>query len=56
MATEQEEMETQSGSGTSTDFPTVQDVDQTEIPHHPAADPDKETPNQADQPGVSDSE
>jgi molecular chaperone DnaK (HSP70) len=57
MATEQEQLETEANDevsmgGGSTDFPTVQEVDQSDIPHHPAADPEKETPNQADQPGV----
>jgi hypothetical protein len=54
MATEQEQLDPQANDeagfgGVSTDFPKVQEVDQSDIPHHPAADPNKESPNQAGQ-------
>jgi hypothetical protein len=54
MATEQEQLDPQANEeglvnteGVSTDFPKVQTPDQAEIPHHPAADPTAQTPNQA---------
>jgi hypothetical protein len=54
MATEQEQLDPQANEealvnteGVSTDFPKVQTPDQSEIPHHPAADPTAQTQNQA---------
>ena len=54
MATEQEQLDPQANEealvnteGVSTDFPKVQTPDQSDIPHHPAADPAAQTPNQA---------
>jgi hypothetical protein len=54
MATEQEQLDTQANEqalvnteGVSTDFPKVKTPDQSDIPHHPAADPNAQTPNQA---------
>ena len=55
MATEAEDMEgteggaeEASGSGTATDFPTVQEVDQSDVPHHPGADPTGPDPHEGD--------
>ena len=50
MATEQEQLDTQASTtdeGFSTDFPKVKTPDQSDIPHHPAADPTAPAPNQA---------
>jgi hypothetical protein len=53
MAPEQEQQDPQgddqpsAGEGVSTDFPKVKTPDQSEVPHHPAADPTQQTPNQA---------
>jgi hypothetical protein len=56
MATEQEQLDTQANDqalvnteGVSTDFPKVKTPDQSDIPHHPAADPSAQTPNQGGQ-------
>ena len=56
MATEQEQLNPQADDealvnteGVSTDFPKVKTPDQSDIPHHPAADPNAQTPNQAGQ-------
>jgi hypothetical protein len=56
MATEQEQLDPQANDealvnteGVSTDFPKVKTPDQSDIPHHPAADPTAQTPNQAGQ-------
>jgi hypothetical protein len=55
MATEQEQLDPQAneeasiGEGVSTDFPKAKTPDQSDIPHHPAADPNAQTPNQAGQ-------
>jgi len=55
MATEQEQVDPQANEeasiaeGVSTDFPKVKTPDQSEVPHHPAADPNAQTPNQAGQ-------
>ena len=57
MATEQEQLNPQANDealvnteGVSTEFPKVKTPDQSDIPHHPAADPNQQTPNQVDQP------
>jgi hypothetical protein len=56
MATEQEQLDTQANEqalvnteGVSTDFPKVKTPDQSDIPHHPAADPNAQTPDRAGQ-------
>jgi hypothetical protein len=56
MATEQEPLDTQADDqalvnteGISTDFPKVKTPDQSDIPHHPATDPNAQTPNQVGQ-------
>jgi hypothetical protein len=55
MATEQEQLDPQGneqakvGEG-ATDYPKVQATDQSDVPHHPGADPNQQSPNQADQP------
>ena len=52
MATRQEQLDPQAddqvtvGEGVSTDYPKVQTPDQSDIPHHPAADPTQSTANQ----------
>jgi hypothetical protein len=56
MATEQEQPDAQANEealvnteGVSTDFPKVKTPDQSDLPHHPAADPTAQTPNQVGQ-------
>jgi hypothetical protein len=56
MSTEQEQLDPQANDetlvnteGVSTDFPKVQTPDQSDLPHHPAADPTAKTPNQEGQ-------
>ena len=52
MATRQEQPDPQAddqaavGEGISTDFPKAQTPDQSDIPHHAAADPTQPTPSQ----------
>jgi hypothetical protein len=56
MATEQEQLDPQANEqatvseGVSTDYPKVKTPDQSDIPHHPGADPSQPSPNQADEP------
>ena len=54
MATEQEQLDTQTstemgGGEFASDFPKVNTPDQSDIPHHPAADPTAPAPNQGEQ-------
>ena len=55
MATEQEQLDPQANEeatiseGVSTDFPKARTPDQSDVPHHPGADPSQESPNQADE-------
>ena len=56
MATEQEQLDPQANEealvnteGVSTDFPKVKTPDQSDIPHHPGADPTAQTTNQEGQ-------
>jgi hypothetical protein len=50
MTTEQEQLDPQAndqasiGEGVSTDFPKVKTPDQSDLPHHPAADPTQKNP------------
>ena len=51
MAKEQEQLDPQANDealvnteGVSTDFPKVQTPDQSDLPHHPAADPTQKNP------------
>lgn len=54
MATEQEQLDPQANEqatvseGVSTDYPKVKTPDQSNIPHHPGADPNQQSPNQAE--------
>jgi hypothetical protein len=56
MATEQEQLDPQANEqatvseGVSTDYPKVKTPDQSDIPHHPGADPSQPSPHQTDQP------
>jgi len=55
MATRQEQLDPQAddqvtvGEGISTDFPKAQTPDQSDIPHHAAADPTQATPRHPSQ-------
>jgi hypothetical protein len=46
----EEQGETQAGDATTqaADFPTVEVVDQSDVLHHPGADPDASDPNRAE--------
>ena len=55
MATDQEQPDPQANDealvnteGVSTDFPKVQTPDQSDLPHHPAADPTQKNPETAE--------
>jgi hypothetical protein len=56
MSTEQEQLDPKANEetlvnteGVSTDFPKAQTPDQSDLPHHPGADPNAQTPNQEGQ-------
>jgi hypothetical protein len=62
MATEQEQLDLQANEqatiseGVSTDYPKVKTPDQSDFPHHPAADPTQQTPSHPSQAGESETE